>query len=178
MGYRAGSKEGRPAGKDDWRTPQALFDRLDDEFHFALDSACTEDNCKAPRGLYVDKGDDGLLMSWVDAGEGGAVWCNPPYSRVEPWLLRGKLYGQLVPVVMLVTADTSTRWWLRNVAHCASQVRFVTGRIKFRRPDGSEHNTKGGGGGLTTPSAIVVYHPKGGPPSYSYVPAVVKRRHP
>ena len=39
-------------GKDDWETPQWLFNQLDDEFHFTLDPCCTAENAKC-RKYYV-----------------------------------------------------------------------------------------------------------------------------
>lgn len=51
-------------GNDNFRNPQALYDQLDRIFNFTLDAACTSENCKAPRGLYYDKGIDALQTSW------------------------------------------------------------------------------------------------------------------
>lgn len=167
LSYRAGGREGRPARKDDWRTPPELYARLDAEFHFALDAACETHNQLAPNGLRADEGSDGLMLPWDNFG--GAVWCNPPYSNVRPWLERAICAGATVPVVMLITADTSTKWWLECVAHEASEVRFCVGRVRFLTPEGLRHDTARSGGGLTTPSAIVVYRPSGGPPRYSYM---------
>lgn len=169
LSYRAGGREGRPARKDDWRTPPELYERLDREFHFVLDAACEKHNQLAPAGIRADEGGDALLIPWDTYG--GAVWCNPPYSRIRPWLEQALRACKIVPVVMLIPADTSTRWWLECVAYDAHEVRFVVGRVRFRHPDGSLHTTKRSGGGLTTPSAIVVFHPAGGPPRYSYTGA-------
>lgn len=152
---------------DVWRTPPPLWFPLNEEFHFALDAACETHNQLAPHGLCADRGDDALLMPWHVYG--GAVWCNPPYSRIRPWLEQGIRAGRIVPVVMLIPADTSTRWWFECVAHLASEVRFLVGRVRFRAADGAPHQRKGGGGsGLSTPSVLVIYRPSGGPPRYSY----------
>lgn len=40
-------------GKDDWETPQWLFNQLDDEFHFTLDPCCTAENAKC-RKYYTN----------------------------------------------------------------------------------------------------------------------------
>jgi phage N-6-adenine-methyltransferase len=170
LSYRAGGREGRPARKDDWRTPPDLYARLDAEFHFALDAACETHNQLAPAGYRADQGEDGLLLPWHVFG--GAVWFNPPYSRISPWMDQGVRCARAgVPAVGLVPADTSTRWWLECVAHEAAEVRFLVGRVRFHLPGGGEHRTKRSGGGLTTPSAIIVYRPSGGPPRYSYMEA-------
>lgn len=50
------------SNKDDWCTPQALFDELDREFHFDLDAAASDNNAKCKR--YFTKETDGLHNSW------------------------------------------------------------------------------------------------------------------
>ena len=47
---------------DEWETPQWLFDELNDEFHFTLDPAATDENHKCDR--YFTKEDDGLSKMW------------------------------------------------------------------------------------------------------------------
>lgn len=181
LNFRAGGVEGRPRPKDRWRTPPDLYARLDAEFGFALDAACDSDNKVAQWGICRDLGDDALRREWhrylgVKPGKGGAVWCNPPYSNMRPWLERGRAEGRHVTVVMLVPADTSTRWWRDLVAADASEVRFLTGRPKFHLPEGGEHKTKRSGGGLTVPAALVIYRPAGGPPHYGYMDARLRRQ--
>ncbi len=165
MNYRAGAKDGRPSPRDEWRTPIELFRALDREFHFALDAACTSENQLAPNGLCLNQKADAMLYPWTP----GPVWVNPPYSNITPWLERAKLFGAKATVVMLIPADPSTAWWRNHVIRDASEVRFILGRIRFRKPDGTDHRTKRGGGGNTVPSAIVVYRPTGGPPMHTYV---------
>lgn len=48
--------------KNDWETPQELFDSLDSEFHFTLDAAASVSNHKLPR--YFTEQDNGLLQDW------------------------------------------------------------------------------------------------------------------
>lgn len=50
------------SAKDDWETPQDLFDELDDEFHFALDAASSDLNAKCEKHYTIE--DDGLSQSW------------------------------------------------------------------------------------------------------------------
>lgn len=167
--WRAGGDEGRPAPKDDWRTPPEFYARLDREFDFAWDAACTVDNCLAQRGSYLPPWNgDGLSAPWPRRG---AIWNHPPYSNVKPWLVRAREAGRWVPVVCLLPADTSTRWWWDFVACSASEVRFLRGRMRFHVADGAGmiHKTQGGGGSTVGPSAVVVYSPAGGPPRYTYM---------
>lgn len=50
------------SGKDDWETPQALFDELDREFHFTLDPCSTHENAKCAKHYTAEE--NGLQMSW------------------------------------------------------------------------------------------------------------------
>ncbi|HEY9678696.1 MAG TPA: DNA N-6-adenine-methyltransferase [Drouetiella sp.] len=166
--FRAGGDEGRPKATDSWRTPPAVFEKLDSEFHFVLDAACTSENCLAPNGNYFDKGIDGLSTNWKELTASGAIWLNPPYSNVRPWL--EKAYTSECTVVFLITLDCSTKWWQECVKDRAAEVRMVTHRIKFLSPLGAEHHTKKNGGGTTTPSAIVIFRPNfRGTTSYGYI---------
>ena len=63
------------SNKDDWETPQSLFDQLDEEFHFTLDAASNDQNAKCEHHYTVEN--SGLEHSW----EGETVFCNPPYGR-------------------------------------------------------------------------------------------------
>lgn len=49
---------------DEWETPQEVFDRLDQEFHFTLDACATSENKKCEK--YFTKTDDSLSKNWGD----------------------------------------------------------------------------------------------------------------
>ena len=51
---------------DEWYTPQNLFKRLDDEFHFNLDPCATPESAKCK--TYFTKEDDGLSKKWGGTG--------------------------------------------------------------------------------------------------------------
>jgi len=103
--------------RDDQPTPEALYRRLDDEFHFDFDPCPMN-----PKGLRKF---DGM-------GEWGKVnFVNPPYSKKEPWLrkaieeqAKGKLSVFLLPV------DTSTAWF-HDLILPHAEVRFLRGRVYF-----------------------------------------------
>lgn len=50
------------SNRDDWETPQELFDELDAEFRFTLDAAASENNHKCP--VYFTKSDNALDKNW------------------------------------------------------------------------------------------------------------------
>lgn len=49
-------------GNSIWETPQDLFDKLNEEFHFTLDVCATEKNHKCER--YFTPEQDGLSQNW------------------------------------------------------------------------------------------------------------------
>lgn len=101
---------------DNWATPQELYKKLDDEFHFDYD----------PCPLH---GNGGLKGDW-----GERNFINPPYSRklkdafvkkaVEQ-AKKGKLCVLLLPV------STSTALFHDWILPNAKDIRFLRGRVKF-----------------------------------------------
>lgn len=47
---------------DEWETPQDLFDKLNETYHFDLDVCATKQNAKCDR--FFDATQDGLKKSW------------------------------------------------------------------------------------------------------------------
>lgn len=138
------------SNKADWTTPQYLFDKLNEEFHFTLDAAATDANKKCARYLGPDHEDpkrrDALTFLWRDAAE-GAIWCNPPYPVKPGWIDQAQdAWGFGFPVVMLVPARTDTRWWT-EAAMCVDEIRFISGRLKFGNAEA----------GAPFPSALLIW---------------------
>ena len=130
----------------DWRTPQGVYDKLNEEFHFDFDP------CPANPTVWMNSGVslfhptfDGLSVPW-----GQSTFCNPPYGReVGKWIKKGwqeSLLGKTV--VLLVAARTDTAWWHD---YCLKgEIRFIRGRLRFDDQKNS----------APFPSAIIVF--KGG----------------
>lgn len=95
--------------KDDRRTLAPEFAPLNALHHFTLDVAASKENAKCAR--YFDIEADGLSKSWM----GETVWCNPPYSDLEPWVKKALLEtreGGCPKVVMLLPANrTEQPFW-------------------------------------------------------------------
>ena len=137
---------------DEWRTPQWLFDTLNDLFHFDIDVACTDDNAKVDHYFTVDE--DGLTQPWV-----GTCWMNPPYSQVELWMKKAWEKSQKgATVVCLVPSRTDTYWWSRYADK--GDYFFIEGRLKFN--DAKQC--------APFPSAIIVFNGK------NYSRQALKRR--
>lgn len=117
------------SNRDDWETPEDLFQALNEEFHFTIDVASDDNNCKCKR--HFTKEQDGLKQPWH--GDGETVWCNPPYGRgIVDWVQKAFVESKFwnTTCVMLLPARTDTKWFHVYVAPHA-EVRFIRGRLKF-----------------------------------------------
>tara|TARA_R110002124_G_scaffold225908_3_gene391108 strand:- start:189 stop:653 length:465 start_codon:yes stop_codon:yes gene_type:complete len=122
--------------KDDWETPQWLFDELDAEFGFDLDAAATEVNSKAASFYGIDGKEPELTTALhPDQKWYGNVFCNPPYSRGLQKKFIKKAYeestkGNTEVIVMLLPSRTDTLAFHEYIYHKA-EIRFIKGRLKF-----------------------------------------------
>lgn len=121
---------------DEWCTPPEVFNKLDDEFNFIADVACTSGNnlCAdrstgvAFTSFYIDS----LIIDWYGAIEsltGAArkrfVWCNPPYSNPMPWVQKAaEAQSKGLGTVMLLNADTSVGWFA-EAYRTVSEIRYI-----------------------------------------------------
>ena len=118
---------------DDWATPQDLFDKLDNEFHFDLDPCADENNHKCD--LFFNVEQDGLSKNWG----GHTVFCNPPYGKViGKWVKYAYEQAQQpnTTVVMLIPSRTDTRYF-HDYIYGKAEIRFIRGRLKFGDGKGS-----------------------------------------
>ena len=113
--------------KDDWETPQALFEELDAKYHFTLDPCSTHENAKCEKHYTVEE--DGLSRSW----KGETVFCNPPYGReIGKWVCKCAEESRHAKVVLLIPARTDTAYF-HDYIYRKAKVDFLRGRLKFER---------------------------------------------
>ena len=121
------------AVRDNWKTPKATYEILNNEFKFDFDPC-------PPNPQF-----DGLSVEW-----GFSNFVNPPYGNViNLWLVKARQEqskGKLS--VMLIPSRTDTRWW-HDHAMSANEIRFIKGRLKF-----DDHKNS-----APFPSAILVFRP-------------------
>jgi len=124
---------------DDRQTSPEVFDPLHERFRFTIDVAALPHNAKLPR--FYTPAEDGLKQSWARE----RVWCNPPYSDIEPWIR--KAWAESADcgvIVMLVPANrTEQGWWHRQVEPWRDgdhglRVEFLPGRLRFIAHDAME----------------------------------------
>ena len=117
---------------DNWKTPIAVYEALDGEFHFDFD----------PCPLNESPEFNGLAIEW-----GQCSFVNPPFSNIAAWCK--KAYEQWLQgktVVMLIPSRTDTIYWHKYIMQ-SSEIRFIKGRLKF----GDAKNS------APFPSVIVVF---------------------
>ena len=129
--------------KDDWETPQKLFDELNKEFNFTVDVASSDNNYKVNKHYTIKE--NGLIQNWNNE----RVWCNLPYGRtIEKWV--EKAWNSSALVVMLLPVRTDTKWFHKYIyKKDIVEIRFIKGRLKF----GDSKNS------APFPSMIVIFYP-------------------
>lgn len=138
------------SGKDDYETPDDLFNKYDATYHFVLDAAANTVNHKTPEWLGPGGlEEDALSVEWKPWLKKGNVWLNPPYSRglqpkfvekaLEESMKGSRNYNWLRPtekpwgyVVCLLPARTDTKLFHEIIKPYALSFEFLKGRIKFK----------------------------------------------
>ena len=123
------------AQRNDWATPQEVFDPLDREFRFVLDVCATSANAKC-QSFYKENALDLPWNHHTGKDWSGFWWCNPPYGRgLNRWIAKGVAERR---GVMLVPARTDVRWFHdhlwdqdKHQPRPEIELRFLKGRIRF-----------------------------------------------
>lgn len=126
----------------EWETPDDLFNVLDREFNFNLDVCASSGMQKCAR--YFTPETDGLKQDW----SGQRCWMNPPYgAEIKKWVKKASQIDGGGVVVGLLPNRTDTIWYKSWVEPFASEIRLISGRVKF----------KGGRSAAPFPSLIAIW---------------------
>jgi phage N-6-adenine-methyltransferase len=116
--------------KDNWATPQYIFDHWNERFHFDLDAAADASNAKCAD--YLDEEFNSLVNPW---GENRRVWINPPFGNLLPWIRacirESKERGNII--VALLPNNTDSLWY-HEAFLTATEITFLKSRINFIDP--------------------------------------------
>lgn len=116
---------------NDRALPQEVFDKLHARFRFSIDAAAAPHNAKLPRFFSIDN--CGLAADW----SGERVYCNPPYSNIEPWVVKAHESDAELVVMLLPANRTEQGWWQRHVepfrdrGGLGLRTEFWAGRQRF-----------------------------------------------
>ncbi|OCG08889.1 phage N-6-adenine-methyltransferase [Gilliamella sp. wkB178] len=127
--YKHSKSKTNPNIKDFWQTPIELYEYLNTRFSFVCDVAASDNNHLHLN--YLTESYDSLLNGWSHL-KSGYAFCNPPYSKILPWIKKAKEAADHgVGTVMLLPVDTSVEWFdeLRKLAN--EIIFIVNGRISF-----------------------------------------------
>lgn len=153
-------KHGANDAVDDRETPGDVFDPLHLEFRFTLDVAAARHNAKCRRYYalgpsvandnarqlslfpveYVGDPEalalNGLEQHWA---KGEVIFCNPPFSDIEPWVQKAT-YSPATVVMLLPANRCEQPFWQRFIEPCRDgrvpsygvSTRFLDGRRCFK----------------------------------------------
>ena len=138
--------KGNNPKRDDWETPQWLFNLLDKQFDFTFDCCATKDNSKCLSysdefDKLEDTGDD-LDMCWI----------NPPFSKAR------KMFEHFFKIVKkgvgIYRCDNmETKIWQEVILKNATWIFIPKGRIAY-----SYNEKVRQGKGTRFPSALIGFN--------------------
>lgn len=128
---------------DAYRTPEWIFDWLDDEYGFTCDAAASDENHLCDHYYTLER--SALDADWSESG--GHVFCNPPFSSGMKEKFLEKAYREMaengVSSVFVIPADPSNKCWLDNIFGKATRITIINGRVKFLHPETGEETSAG-----------------------------------
>jgi hypothetical protein len=137
--------------RDDWQTPQWLFDKLNEQYIFYFDCCASSENKKC-----MDWHDDFLKVGDEEAGfiENDMCWMNPPFSKAKQMFQH---FFDVVPhgVAIYRCDNLETSIWQDIILKYATWVFIPKGRISYEGKVGK---------GSRFPSALIGFNveaPKG-----------------
>lgn len=137
---------------DCWRTPQWLFDELNQEFNFDIDLCATKENSKcniyctdylrneynelkdpfrsSGTLIFSDERDPSKFSDLAYFKESATCFMNPPYSNPKPFIEKAWEDSKHCKIVCLVKCDPSTRWWATFWNYGPNKCCFLCKNIK------------------------------------------------
>ena len=119
--------------KSEWCTPLYLYEKLDAEFHFDIDAACTAENCLCKFG-FAKEFQDALTIDWSnppDFKKNPTIFLNPPYGRgvIEAFTKKAFEASQKGATVVCLVPFSGAGWF-RKYCLKAYEIRIL-GRVKY-----------------------------------------------
>jgi len=154
----AGAASSHPSGDtsedDRFRTPQKLFDALNNEYQFRLD-ACAEKEVAKCENYFTPK-QDALRQHWAQFGD---VFCNPPFHRkhLAHWVVKGFLEAQKGATVVMLLPYYKSYDWFRYVVIPFAEIRQIQGNVIYSGYGNQKGKCAGNRGSRPFDSIVAVF---------------------
>ncbi len=137
----ANDGSGNIPSRDEWQTPQWLFNKLDNQYSFSFDCCATDSNSKAPG--YSDNFVN-IKRNWITE----VCWMNPPFSKAY------EMFEHFFKVVRKGVAiyrcdNMETKIWQEIILKKASWIFIPNKRIAYEGMEGK---------GSRFPSALIGFN--------------------
>lgn len=116
--------------KNEYETPNLLFEKLNEIFDFKIDLAASKENKKCNK--FFSEKENGLIQEWQDFNNPFSwCWLNPPGKNLNKWVEKAYRESQTgTKIAMLIPSRTGTKYFHNFMAGKATII-FVEGRLKF-----------------------------------------------
>jgi phage N-6-adenine-methyltransferase len=121
---------GNTAERDEWQTPQELFNKLNSQYEFFLDCCANSNNSKCPKFCinFLECG-----LKWQ--GPKLTCWINPPFSKA--YVMLEHFFKVVKKGVGIYRSDNlETKLWQEVILSNCDWVFFPNKRIAYEGMDG------------------------------------------
>jgi len=135
---KANNGSGNNPDRDEWETPQELFDKLNNQYHFEFDCCANAKNTKCkmfPEGSFADGYFRKPIMCWM----------NPPFSKAT-WMFETFFKLVKIGVAIYRCDNLETRIWQDIIFPNCDWIFIPKGRVVYEGMNGS---------GSRFPSALI-----------------------
>ena len=161
--------------RDDWATPDEVYEALAEEFSFDIDGAADENNhkvapwfggpCTKPvttiPEIVVYDCVCGLCGWWCEAGS--SAFLNPPFGMgLSAWVDKCIMESEHDMTVVATLPNSTEAGWFKHAAESADEVRLVYPRIQYIHSEACPCKAckEGKKGSNTGGTAIFVWRPR------------------
>lgn len=137
---KANNGSGNNEERDEWQTPQWLFDNLNNQYEFKSDCCASKENTKCKHYYTKEKPFEDFSQDIVDM-----AWMNPPFSKASEMFEH--FFKVIKQGVAIYRCDNmETRIWQEVIFPNASWVFIPNKRIAYEGMNGN---------GSRFPSALI-----------------------
>lgn len=143
--------------RDDWQTPDYIYDPINAVYQFSFDLAASDENHLAPRYLTIEE--DALSFEWtlenlldrcrpswlMEPPRNLNIWVNFPFDDADSWIyhcMEGARNG--LTVVAMCPANTDRPWFRHGVMKHSRWFVYgddeCRGRKTKQHPEGAPRN--------------------------------------